>query len=77
VIQCSFEVQACGSVEGQPHAMLIPMEYLLMGYGLYRPPCAWSNQSDGDTCRSCKMQELRAQIKYVGLQLLKVLILRE
>ncbi|AQK48234.1 hypothetical protein ZEAMMB73_Zm00001d048596 [Zea mays] len=33
------EVQACGSVvtEKQPHAMLIPMEYFLMGYGLYRP----------------------------------------
>ncbi|KAJ0964606.1 hypothetical protein J5N97_025744 [Dioscorea zingiberensis] len=33
------EVQACGSVvtEEQPHAMLIPMEYFLMAYGLYRP----------------------------------------
>ncbi|KAK4757858.1 hypothetical protein SAY87_019159 [Trapa incisa] len=34
------EVQACGSVvtEEQPLAMLIPIEYFLMGYGLYRPP---------------------------------------
>uniref|UniRef100_A0ACD5WSF3 Uncharacterized protein n=1 Tax=Avena sativa TaxID=4498 RepID=A0ACD5WSF3_AVESA len=34
-----IEVQACGSVvtEEQPHAMLIPMEYFLMGYGLFRP----------------------------------------
>ncbi|XP_010924489.1 protein NDL1 [Elaeis guineensis] len=33
------EVQACGSVvtEEQPHAMLIPMEYFFIGYGLYRP----------------------------------------
>ncbi|KAG6619161.1 hypothetical protein I3842_16G028200 [Carya illinoinensis] len=33
------EVQACGSMvtEEQPHAMLIPLEYFLMGYGLYRP----------------------------------------
>ncbi|KAI7748895.1 hypothetical protein M8C21_032816 [Ambrosia artemisiifolia] len=33
------EVQVCGSLvtEEQPHAMLIPMEYFLMGYGLYRP----------------------------------------
>ncbi|CAN1217428.1 Protein NDL1 [Linum perenne] len=33
------EVQACGSMvaEEQPHAMLVPMEYFLMGYGLYRP----------------------------------------
>ncbi|OIV97683.1 hypothetical protein TanjilG_12440 [Lupinus angustifolius] len=33
------EVQACGSMvtEEQPHAMFIPMEYFLMGYGLYRP----------------------------------------
>ncbi|XP_050217978.1 protein NDL2 [Mercurialis annua] len=34
------EVQACGSMvtEEQPHAMLIPLEYFLMGYGMYRPP---------------------------------------
>ncbi|XXG57193.1 hypothetical protein AAC387_Pa03g4413 [Persea americana] len=33
------EVQACGSLvtEEQPYAMLIPLEYFLMGYGLYRP----------------------------------------
>ncbi|KAG0484712.1 hypothetical protein HPP92_008791 [Vanilla planifolia] len=33
------EVQACGSLvtEEQPYAMLIPMEYFFMGYGLYRP----------------------------------------
>ncbi|XP_028126035.1 protein NDL1-like isoform X3 [Camellia sinensis] len=33
------EVQACGSMvtEEQPHAMLIPMECFLMGYGFYRP----------------------------------------
>ncbi|XP_073278573.1 protein NDL1-like [Primulina huaijiensis] len=33
------EVQACGSMvtEEQPHAMLVPMEYFLTGYGLYRP----------------------------------------
>ncbi|XP_028770154.1 protein NDL1 [Neltuma alba] len=33
------EVQACGSMvtEEQPHAMLIPMEYFFVGYGLCRP----------------------------------------
>ncbi|KAL7167950.1 hypothetical protein ACSBR2_038392 [Camellia fascicularis] len=33
------EVQGCGSMvtEEQPPAMLIPMEYFLVGYGLYRP----------------------------------------
>ncbi|BAT77972.1 hypothetical protein VIGAN_02059000 [Vigna angularis var. angularis] len=33
------EVQACGSMvtEEQPQAMLTPLEYFLMGYGLYRP----------------------------------------
>lgn len=33
------EVQACGSMvtEEQPHAMLIPLEYFLVGYGMYRP----------------------------------------
>ncbi|KAL2534289.1 N-MYC downregulated-like 1 [Abeliophyllum distichum] len=39
--RCSalVEVQACGSMvtEEQPLAMLIPMEYFVMGYGLYRP----------------------------------------
>ena len=35
----NVQVQACGSMvtEEQPHAMLIPLEYFLMGYGLYRP----------------------------------------
>ena len=34
-----LQVQACGSLvtEEQPHAMLIPMEYFFIGYGLYRP----------------------------------------
>lgn len=33
------QVQACGSMvtEEQPHAMLIPMEFFFMGYGLYKP----------------------------------------
>ncbi|CAM8961643.1 hypothetical protein QQ045_005772 [Rhodiola kirilowii] len=33
------EVQSCGSMvtEEHPHAMLIPMEYFLMGYGFFRP----------------------------------------
>ncbi|XP_063944143.1 protein NDL1 isoform X3 [Daucus carota subsp. sativus] len=33
------EVQHCGSLvtEEQPDAMLIPLEYFLMGYGFYRP----------------------------------------
>ncbi|KAM6541780.1 hypothetical protein CsatB_006227 [Cannabis sativa] len=32
------EVQSCGSMvtEEQPHAMMIPLEYFLMGYGLYK-----------------------------------------
>ncbi|KAI4376978.1 hypothetical protein MLD38_014677 [Melastoma candidum] len=32
------EVQACGTLvtEEQPHAMLIPIEYFLMGYGMYK-----------------------------------------
>ena len=33
-----FQVQACGSLvtEEQPNAMLIPLEYFLMGFGFYR-----------------------------------------
>lgn len=40
------EVQACGSLvtEEQPHSMLVPMEYFLMGYGFYRP-VHYSNHS--------------------------------
>lgn len=35
----TMQVQACGTLvtEEQPYAMLIPLEYFLMGYGLYRP----------------------------------------
>ncbi|RWW18279.1 hypothetical protein GW17_00017746 [Ensete ventricosum] len=38
-LEITLQVQACGSVvtEEQPYAMLIPIEYFLMGYGLYRP----------------------------------------
>ncbi|KAJ8441413.1 hypothetical protein Cgig2_023599 [Carnegiea gigantea] len=34
------EVQSCGSLvtEEQPHAMLVPLEYFLMGFGIYRQP---------------------------------------
>ncbi|KAM7276777.1 hypothetical protein ACFE04_018643 [Oxalis oulophora] len=41
------EVQACGSMvtEEQPHAMLIPLEYFLMGYGFYRPNLSVSPRS--------------------------------
>ncbi|CAI9766025.1 unnamed protein product [Fraxinus pennsylvanica] len=39
-VQFSYQFQqwACGSMvtEEQPHAILIPMEYFLMRYGLYR-----------------------------------------
>nr|KJB54697.1 hypothetical protein B456_009G045800 [Gossypium raimondii] len=41
------EVQACGSMvtEEQPHAMLIPIEYFLTGYGLYRATLSVSPRS--------------------------------
>ncbi|XP_021894879.1 pollen-specific protein SF21-like [Carica papaya] len=41
------EVQACGSTvtEEQPHAMLIPLEYFLMGYGFYRQALSVSPRS--------------------------------
>ncbi|XP_010925488.1 protein NDL1 isoform X1 [Elaeis guineensis] len=53
------EVQACGSVvtEEQPHAMLIPMEYFLMGYGLYRP-CQMSCSPRSPLSPSCISPEL-------------------
>ncbi|KAJ8643286.1 hypothetical protein MRB53_005034 [Persea americana] len=53
------EVQACGSMvtEEQPHAMLIPMEYFLMGYGLYRP-CCLSGSPRSPLSPSCISPEL-------------------
>jgi pimeloyl-ACP methyl ester carboxylesterase len=41
------EVQGSGSLvsEEQPQAMIIPMEYFLMGYGLYRPTQSVSPRS--------------------------------
>ncbi|XP_072998989.1 protein NDL2-like isoform X2 [Typha latifolia] len=53
------EVQACGSVvtEEQPHAMLIPLEYFLMGYGLYRP-CQFSCSPRSPLSPSCISPEL-------------------
>ncbi|XP_017644802.1 protein NDL2-like isoform X5 [Gossypium arboreum] len=49
------EVQACGSIvtEEQPHAMLIPLEYFLTGFGLYRPTLSVSPKSPlSPTCIS-------------------------
>ncbi|KAL4282825.1 hypothetical protein GQ457_16G001560 [Hibiscus cannabinus] len=41
------EVQACGSMvtEEQPHAMLIPLEYFLMGFGLFKRTLSVSPRS--------------------------------
>ncbi|KAG4141665.1 hypothetical protein ERO13_D06G088100v2 [Gossypium hirsutum] len=49
------EVQACGSIvtEEQPHAMLIPLDYFLMGFGLYRSTLSVSRRSPlSPTCIS-------------------------
>ncbi|KAL5052741.1 hypothetical protein RYX36_033423 [Vicia faba] len=63
------EVQACGSMvtEEQPHAMLIPMEYFLMGYGLYRP-CQFSNSPRSPLSPSCISPELLSP-ESMGLKL--------
>ncbi|XP_042491471.1 protein NDL1-like isoform X2 [Macadamia integrifolia] len=39
------EVKACGSLvtEEHPYAMLIPLEFFLMGFGYHREPCQGSN----------------------------------
>lgn len=62
------EVQACGSMvtEEQPHAMLIPMEYFLMGYGLYRPALSVSPRSPLSPC--CISPELLSP-ESMGLKL--------
>ncbi|KAK6941409.1 NDRG protein [Dillenia turbinata] len=63
------EVQACGSMvtEEQPHAMLIPMEYFLMGYGLYRP-CYFSDSPRSPLSPSCISPELLSP-ESMGLKL--------
>ncbi|KAK2993416.1 hypothetical protein RJ640_021635 [Escallonia rubra] len=63
------EVQACGSMvtEEQPHAMLIPMEYFLMGYGLYRPS-QFSDSPRSPLSPSCIAPELLSP-ESMGLKL--------
>ncbi|XP_059634850.1 protein NDL1 isoform X1 [Cornus florida] len=63
------EVQACGSMvtEEQPHAMLIPMEYFLMGYGMYRP-CQFSDSPRSPLSPSCISPELLSP-ESMGLKL--------
>ncbi|PQQ14715.1 hypothetical protein Pyn_31009 [Prunus yedoensis var. nudiflora] len=63
------EVQACGSMvtEEQPHAMLIPMEYFFMGYGLYRP-CHFSDSPRSPLSPSCISPELLSP-ESMGLKL--------
>ncbi|XP_031252367.1 protein NDL1-like [Pistacia vera] len=63
------EVQACGSMvtEEQPHAMLIPMEYFLMGYGMYRP-CQFTDSPRSPLSPSCISPELLSP-ESMGLKL--------
>jgi len=63
------EVQACGSMvtEEQPHAMLIPMEFFFMGYGLYRP-CHYSGSPRSPLSPSCISPELLSP-ESMGLKL--------
>ncbi|KAK8943514.1 Pollen-specific protein SF21 [Platanthera guangdongensis] len=69
--RCSalVEVQACGSLvtEEQPHAMLIPMEYFLMGYGLYRP-CQFNGSPRSPLSPFCISPELLSP-ESMGLKL--------
>lgn len=63
------EVQSCGSMvtEEQPHAMLVPMEYFLMGYGFYRP-CHLSGSPRSPLSPSCISPELLSP-ESMGLKL--------
>ncbi|XVE70568.1 hypothetical protein DITRI_Ditri10aG0082200 [Diplodiscus trichospermus] len=63
------EVQACGSMvtEEQPHAMLIPMEFFFMGYGLYRH-CQLSGSPRSPLSPSCISPELLSP-ESMGLKL--------
>ncbi|KAF6138175.1 hypothetical protein GIB67_007386 [Kingdonia uniflora] len=63
------EVQACGSMvtEEQPHAMLIPLEYFFMGYGLYRP-CQLNGSPRSPLSPTCISPELLSP-ESMGLKL--------
>ncbi|KZV27492.1 hypothetical protein F511_28190 [Dorcoceras hygrometricum] len=63
------EVQSCGSMvtEEQPHAMLVPMEYFLTGYGLYRPS-QFSGSPRSPLSPSCIAPELLSP-ESMGLKL--------
>ncbi|XP_015889113.3 protein NDL1 [Ziziphus jujuba] len=63
------EVHACGSMvtEEQPHAMLIPIEYFFMNYGLYRP-CQFSDSPRSPLSPSCISPELLSP-ESMGLKL--------
>ncbi|PPR97626.1 hypothetical protein GOBAR_AA23058 [Gossypium barbadense] len=65
----AINVQACGSMvtEEQPHAMLIPMEYFFMRYGLYRP-CPLSDSPRSPLSPSCISPELLSP-ESMGLKL--------
>ncbi|KAH0450421.1 hypothetical protein IEQ34_021113 [Dendrobium chrysotoxum] len=69
--RCSalVEVQACGSLvtEEQPHAMLIPLEFFFMGYGLYRP-CQFSGSPRSPLNPFCISPELLSP-ESMGLKL--------
>ena len=64
-----WQVQGCGSMvtEEQPHAMLVPMEYFLMGYGLYRP-CYSNGSPRSPLSPSCISPELLSP-ESMGLKL--------
>ncbi|KMZ61241.1 Pollen-specific protein SF21 [Zostera marina] len=63
------EVQACGSVvtEEQPDAMAVPLEYFLMGYGIYKP-CQFNTSPRSPLSPSCISPELLSP-ESMGLKL--------
>ncbi|KAJ7290886.1 hypothetical protein O6H91_Y293100 [Diphasiastrum complanatum] len=66
------EVQACGSLvtEEQPHSMLVPIEYFLMGYEFYRPVqlCSQSSTPTSPLSPPCVPPELLSP-ESLGLKL--------
>ncbi|KQK07120.1 protein NDL2 [Brachypodium distachyon] len=67
------EVQGCGSLvtEEQPQAMLMPMEYFLMGYGLRRPPSyqVVSNGSPRGPLSPCRISPELLSPESMGVKL--------
>ncbi|KAI3935117.1 hypothetical protein MKW92_051446 [Papaver armeniacum] len=72
-ISALVEVEACGSLvtEEHPYAMIVPIEFFLMGFGYYKQPCLGSSLSPaqlGTTSHCCISPDLLSP-ESIGIKL--------